>query len=90
MSLPFSEQERQFWDDKLYRCAVLHDLGKIHTEFQRRLAGQKIHQFDMKLYPFGFVKTFLSLVQTNYLQLLHIIKVLFLIWIRQDVLKKKI
>ena len=32
---------RHYWKEKLFRCAVLHDPGKIHSEFQRRLAGAK-------------------------------------------------
>ena len=36
-SLPLSENEINFWKPKLLRCAVLHDLGKIHTDFQDKL-----------------------------------------------------
>ena len=39
--LSFTYEERSFWLDKITRCAVLHDLGKIHQEFQKRLKGDK-------------------------------------------------
>ena len=40
-NLPFDDLERHYWTVKLIRCAVLHDLGKIHSAFQRRLHGVK-------------------------------------------------
>jgi len=40
-SLPLSEEERSYWEGKMVRCAVLHDLGKIHKEFVERLKGNK-------------------------------------------------
>lgn len=40
-SLPLSEEERMYWEGKMVRCAVLHDLGKIHREFVERLKGNK-------------------------------------------------
>jgi CRISPR-associated endonuclease/helicase Cas3 len=36
-SLPFTEAERNLWKEKIFRCAVLHDLGKIHVDFQAKL-----------------------------------------------------
>lgn len=39
--LPFSEDEKTYWCDKLFRCAVLHDLGKIHPAFQGNLKGEQ-------------------------------------------------
>lgn len=39
-SLPLSVSEKDFYSNKLYRCAVLHDLGKIHNEFVKRLKGE--------------------------------------------------
>ena len=38
-NLPFTLEEKAYWAEKLFRCAVLHDLGKIHAEFQKRLNG---------------------------------------------------
>ncbi|MGV3768271.1 MAG: CRISPR-associated helicase Cas3' [Chitinophagaceae bacterium] len=40
-SLPLEEGERRRWEEKLFRCAVLHDFGKIHKDFVSRLNGQK-------------------------------------------------
>lgn len=39
--LSFTDDEQNFWLAKITRCAVLHDLGKIHQEFQKRLRGDK-------------------------------------------------
>lgn len=39
--LSFTDEERSFWLAKITRCAILHDLGKIHQEFQKRLNGDK-------------------------------------------------
>lgn len=41
LSLPLEDDELIYWQDKLYRCAVFHDLGKIHKEFIKRLSGLK-------------------------------------------------
>lgn len=35
--LPFTEEERSFWQEKIVRCAILHDIGKIHKDFQAKL-----------------------------------------------------
>ena len=40
-SLPLSEEEKKYWNEKLFKVAVLHDLGKIHSEFVSRLNGKK-------------------------------------------------
>lgn len=40
-SLPLNESEREYWEQKMVRCAVLHDLGKIHREFVEKLKGHK-------------------------------------------------
>lgn len=42
LSLPLTQEEREFWNEKLVRVAVLHDLGKIHKAFVSRLAGQEV------------------------------------------------
>src|SRR5690606_15202006 len=41
LSLPLDNDELIYWQDKLYRCVVFHDLGKIHQEFIKRLNGIK-------------------------------------------------
>jgi CRISPR-associated endonuclease/helicase Cas3 len=40
-SLALNESEKELWKEKIVRCAVLHDLGKIHRDFIKRLNGNK-------------------------------------------------
>lgn len=40
-SLSLAKEEKTFWEEKIVRCAVLHDLGKIHIEFVKRLNGER-------------------------------------------------
>ena len=40
-SLPFSPIEKVSWREKLFQCAILHDIGKIHPYFQQRLKGDR-------------------------------------------------
>lgn len=35
--LPYSKEQREFWKQKVIRCAIWHDIGKIHPAFQRNL-----------------------------------------------------
>ena len=35
--LPFSNEEKTYWKEKVIRCTILHDLGKIHKDFQAKL-----------------------------------------------------
>ena len=35
--LAFSESDKELWKEKIIRCAVLHDIGKIHKDFQAKL-----------------------------------------------------
>lgn len=35
--LPFNEEEKAYWRVKITRAAILHDLGKIHPDFQNNL-----------------------------------------------------
>jgi CRISPR-associated endonuclease/helicase Cas3 len=35
--LPFSNEEKEYWQEKIIRCAILHDVGKIHKDFQAKL-----------------------------------------------------
>ncbi len=60
-SLSFSPEEREYWSVKLYRCAVLHDLGKIHSEFQRRLNGAKDVSIRHEILSLWFCENFLDL-----------------------------
>lgn len=41
VNLPFSPAEKKLWMEKLFQCAVLHDFGKIHPLFQKRLKGDR-------------------------------------------------
>lgn len=41
LSLPIEDDELIYWQNKIHRCAVFHDLGKIHQEFIKRLNGTK-------------------------------------------------
>lgn len=59
--LPFSKSESEFWKEKLYRCAVLHDLGKLHPEFQRRLNGAKDVNIRHEIISLWFCENFLDL-----------------------------
>lgn len=60
-NLPFNEKEKQDWQQKLFRCAVLHDLGKIHSEFQRRLDGAKDVTIRHEVISLWFCENFLNL-----------------------------
>ncbi|MGY6545176.1 MAG: CRISPR-associated helicase Cas3', partial [Cyclobacteriaceae bacterium] len=59
--LPFKPVERGFWREKLFRCAVLHDLGKIHSEFQRRLHGAKDVAIRHEIISLWFCEKFLEI-----------------------------
>lgn len=59
--LPFDLEEKKYWDEKLFRCAVLHDLGKIHSEFQRRLQGAKDVSIRHEIISLWFCENFLEL-----------------------------
>jgi CRISPR-associated endonuclease/helicase Cas3 len=60
-NLPLSEEEKKFWDDKLTRCAILHDLGKIHSAFQGRLNGDKNVDIRHEIISLWFCENFLEL-----------------------------
>jgi len=60
-SLPFDAQEKNYWKSKLFRCAVLHDLGKIHSEFQRRLKGEKNTEIRHEIISLWFCENYLEL-----------------------------
>lgn len=60
-SLPLNEEERKYWNEKLVRVAVLHDLGKIHKEFVNRLSGQKGGDIRHELISLLFCINYLQL-----------------------------
>lgn len=39
-SLSLTNQEKEYWRDAFIRCAVFHDLGKIHKEFVKSLNSE--------------------------------------------------
>ncbi|WPP51831.1 CRISPR-associated helicase Cas3' [Catalinimonas niigatensis] len=59
--LPFSDSEKVYWKEKLYRCAVLHDLGKIHSAFQMRLNGDTGVSIRHEIISLWFCENFLDL-----------------------------
>lgn len=60
-SLPLTEEERKYWNEKLVRVAVLHDLGKIHKEFVNRLSGQRRGDVRHELISLLFCINYLQL-----------------------------
>ncbi|TYP87744.1 CRISPR-associated Cas3 family helicase [Sphingobacterium allocomposti] len=60
-SLPLTNAERKKWEEKLVRCAVLHDLGKIHREFINRLKGAKDGNIRHELISLLFCLNFLQI-----------------------------
>lgn len=60
-SLPLNEEERRYWNEKLVRVAVLHDLGKIHKEFVKRLSGEKNGDIRHELVSLLFCINYLHL-----------------------------
>jgi len=60
-NLPLSFEEREHWKTKLFRCAVLHDLGKIHSAFQKRLVGQEGPSIRHEIISLWFCENFLDL-----------------------------
>ncbi|MEJ5052729.1 CRISPR-associated helicase Cas3' [Sphingobacterium sp. MYb382] len=60
-SLPLSTEERYYWTGKLIRCAVLHDLGKIHKEFQKRLQGLAGEPIRHEIFSLWFCLNYLDL-----------------------------
>lgn len=60
-NLSFTNEERTYWRSKLYRCAVLHDLGKIHSAFQKRLKGDRSVSIRHEIISLWFCENFLNL-----------------------------
>ena len=46
--LPFSGEEKVFWQEKIIRCAILHDLGKIHKDFQAKLKPDESSEVSIR------------------------------------------
>jgi len=61
MKLALTPEEVKYWGPKLHRCAVLHDLGKIHPEFQKRLEGIKGTSIRHEILSLWFCENYLDL-----------------------------
>ena len=59
--LCLTEEERVYWKPKLHRCAVLHDLGKIHADFQKSLNGDRTVSIRHEVISLWFCENFLKL-----------------------------
>ena len=59
--LNLSPEERSYWLEKLVRCAILHDFGKIHHDFQKRLNGEKNISIRHEIISLWFCENFLDL-----------------------------
>src|SRR5687768_12999663 len=59
--LPFTSEQKEYWNEKLFRCAVLHDLGKIHRHFQQRLLGDRSADIRHEIVSLWFCENFLEL-----------------------------
>lgn len=60
-SLALNESEKELWKEKIVRCAVLHDLGKIHGDFIKRLNGTKNLDIRHEIVSLIFCINFLDL-----------------------------
>lgn len=40
--LPYGKEEREHWKRKVVRCAIWHDIGKIHPAFQKNLKAGRV------------------------------------------------
>jgi CRISPR-associated endonuclease/helicase Cas3 len=62
--LYFEEKERAFWLDKIVRCAILHDIGKIHELFQENLReSQPKNAIRHEIMSLWLIEQFLELPQ---------------------------
>lgn len=59
--LPLSAEDKRYWLPKIERCAILHDLGKIHLEFQKRLRGEDSYPIRHEIISLWFCINFLEL-----------------------------
>ena len=60
-SLALNKSEKELWKEKIVRCAVLHDLGKIHGDFIKRLNGNKNIDIRHEIVSLIFCVNFLHL-----------------------------
>lgn len=60
-SLPLSLEEKEYLTEKLFRCSVLHDIGKIHSAFQDRLLGKGTTSIRHEIISLWFCENFLNL-----------------------------
>lgn len=64
-TLSLTETERKTWFDKIERVAVLHDLGKIHSEFQKKLEPKSKKEESLpirhEIFSLWFCENFLDL-----------------------------
>lgn len=60
-NLPLSCEEKEYLSNKLFRCAVLHDLGKVHSAFQDRLLGKGTTSIRHEIISLWFCENFLNL-----------------------------
>lgn len=59
--LPFTSLEKEHWHKKLFRTAVLHDIGKLHPDFQKRLNGDRKVNIRHEIISLWFCENFLEL-----------------------------
>ena len=59
--LCLTPEERTYWKPKLLRCAILHDLGKIHGDFQKSLKGDRTVSIRHEIISLWFCENFLNL-----------------------------
>jgi len=59
--LPLTAIEKEYLRPKLHTCIILHDFGKIHPFFQRKLAGEKSLSIRHELVSIWFCENFLDL-----------------------------
>lgn len=60
-SLALTEAEKAYWSEKLIRCAVLHDLGKIHIDFQNKLLSIESEPIRHELISLWLIENYLQL-----------------------------
>lgn len=59
--LPLTPKERAYWLAKVYRCAVLHDLGKVHPSFPLQFTAGKKMYIRHEIISLWFCENFLNL-----------------------------
>lgn len=60
-SLSLSDDARTFIEKNFLQTAILHDLGKVHPTFQKRLNGDKYASIRHELVSVWFAETFLEM-----------------------------